>query len=97
MAQILAHVKNVSVPPLLDHVKILWICKKKIVFISVSGEAVVSVARADLDLVEALFALDEAAPVELALAAFHSSLTSRRVTPVAAHQLATVDARTSLK
>ena len=37
MAQILAHVKNVSVPPLLDHVKILWICEKKFVFISWSN------------------------------------------------------------
>jgi len=66
-----------------------------------SYPAVASVAGADLDLVVALLALllalDEAAPVELALAPFHSSLAPRRVTPVAAHQLATVDARTSLQ
>jgi hypothetical protein len=56
-----------------------------------------SVARADFDLVVALLALDEAAPVELALAPLHSLLPSGRVTAVATHQLAPVDAGTSLK
>ena len=56
-----------------------------------------SVARADFDLVVAFLALDEAAPVELALAPLHSLLPSGRVAAVATHQLAPVDAGTSLK
>ena len=55
------------------------------------------VAGGDLDLPVALLALDEAAPVELALAALHSLLPPRLVPPVAAHQLAPVDTRTPLQ
>ncbi len=55
------------------------------------------VARADLDLPVALLALDEAAPVELALAALHPLLPPRRVPAVAAHQLAPVDSRAPLQ
>ena len=55
------------------------------------------VAGGDLDLPVALLALDEAAPVELALAALDALLPPRLVPPVAAHQLATVDARTPLQ
>ena len=55
------------------------------------------VAGGDLDLPVALLALDEAAPVELALAALHSLLSPRLVPPVAAHQLAPVDPRTPLQ
>lgn len=55
------------------------------------------VASADFHFVVALLALDEAAPVELTPAPLHPLLPPRRVAPVAAHQLATVDARTPLK
>ena len=55
------------------------------------------IAGGDLDLPVALLALDEAAPVELALAALHSLLPPRLVPPVAAHQLAPVDTRTPLQ
>ena len=55
------------------------------------------VAGGDLDLPVALLALDEAAPVELALAALDALLPPRLVPPVAAHQLATVDPRTPLQ
>ncbi len=56
-----------------------------------------SVADADLDLLVALVALDEAAPVELAVAALHALLAVRRVAAVAAHQVASVQAFTPLK
>ena len=56
-----------------------------------------SVASADFHFVVAFLALYEAAPVELTPAPLHPLLPSRRVAPVAAHQLAAVDARTSLK
>lgn len=54
------------------------------------------VARAHLHLVVTLFALDVAAPVKLAPTALLAWLPSGGVAPVAAHQLAAVDARTPL-
>ena len=55
------------------------------------------VARADLDFPVALFALDEAAPVELALAPLHPLLSPGGVAPHAAHQLAPVNPRAPLQ
>ena len=54
------------------------------------------VAGGDLDLPVALLALDEAAPMELALAPLDPLHPPRLVPPVAAHQLAAVNARTPL-
>lgn len=43
------------------------------------------IARADMDVPDALFALDEATPMELAVAALLAPLGPARVAPVAAH------------
>ena len=53
--------------------------------------------RADVDLRDALLALDEAAPVELALAPLHPLLPLRRVAAVAAQHSAAVDTVAVLK
>merc|ERR1719474_1721863 len=50
-----------------------------------------SVAGGDLHVAHTLFALDVAAPVELAAAPLHASLPSGRVAAVAAEQVAPVD------
>jgi hypothetical protein len=50
-----------------------------------------SVARGDLDILDTLLALYVAAPVELALAALHPPLAPRRVSAIAAQQVAPVD------
>jgi hypothetical protein len=50
-----------------------------------------SVARGDLDILDTLLALYVAAPVELALAAFHPPFAPRRVSAIAAQQVAPVD------
>ena len=56
-----------------------------------------SVARADLYVLVALLALDEAAPVELAPAPLDPALPAGLVAPVAAHQVATVQTGTVLQ
>ncbi len=50
-----------------------------------------SVARGDLDILDTLLARNVAAPVELALAALHPSFAPRRVSAIAAQQVAPVD------
>ncbi len=56
-----------------------------------------SVACCDLDLLVALLALYEAAPVELASAPLHPRLSPPGVAAVAAHHLATVETLAPLK
>ncbi len=50
------------------------------------------VARADFDLLVALLALHEAAPLELAVTPFDAALKAGRVAAIAAHHVATVGA-----
>lgn len=55
------------------------------------------VARADFDLLVALLAFHEAAPLELAVTPLNASLQTGRVTAIAAHHVATVGAIARLK
>ncbi len=67
------------------------VCGPRSFFQGVVVEKKGSVARGDLDILDTLLALYVAAPVELALAALHPPLAPRRVSAIAAQQVAPVD------
>ena len=69
----------------------------RVLRLAAAAELVGLVAGADLDVVVALLALHEAAPVELALAPLNPPLLPRREPSVAAHHSAPVQAVALLK